>query len=302
MEKALYQLKIDPEFEKLIPALNPADLENLAQNISDYGCEDELVVWDGVIVDGHNRYKICQALGIPFAYREIDFKSREEAMKWMIDHSFGRRNMSKFDKAVLGLTYERILAAEAEVRMKGGVKIDPDSNSSQGSEKGKTAKKIASKVGCGVEYLFRVKKILETADEVTIEKLSRDETTVNKVFTRLFPREPKGESPSAVVEESFKMTPAETEGDKTPDNVRVTGNKGVHIEGRVEDEEDPILSLKNRIDDVADNYLVSLEHVLCQYTAKLITEENSNQISSILRSTAQKANRIFKKQIEEESK
>lgn len=33
----------------------------LEENIKAEGCRDSLVTWNGVIVDGHNRCKICQA-------------------------------------------------------------------------------------------------------------------------------------------------------------------------------------------------------------------------------------------------
>ena len=52
-------MRIDEEFQKLIPALTPEEYKGLEASILAEGCRDALVVWGDVLVDGHNRYKIC---------------------------------------------------------------------------------------------------------------------------------------------------------------------------------------------------------------------------------------------------
>jgi hypothetical protein len=51
------------------------------------------------IVDGHNRYDICQEHGIPFAIMEKEFENRDEALMWMISTQLGRRNLTTYQKA-----------------------------------------------------------------------------------------------------------------------------------------------------------------------------------------------------------
>ena len=54
-------LTIDPEFEGKIPPLREEELKQLEENIlADGVVINPLIVWDGVIVDGHNRYRILQ--------------------------------------------------------------------------------------------------------------------------------------------------------------------------------------------------------------------------------------------------
>lgn len=53
-------LKINKEFEELIPPLTIEEEENLENSLKNEGCRDALVVWNGTIVDGHHRYKICK--------------------------------------------------------------------------------------------------------------------------------------------------------------------------------------------------------------------------------------------------
>ena len=58
MEKSLYELRVDPEFAKLIPPLQDTELSMLTDSILANECEMPLLVWNGIIVDGHNRYRM----------------------------------------------------------------------------------------------------------------------------------------------------------------------------------------------------------------------------------------------------
>ena len=57
----LQHLTIDPEFASKIPPLREEELKQLEENIlADGVVINPLIVWNGVIVDGHNRYCILQ--------------------------------------------------------------------------------------------------------------------------------------------------------------------------------------------------------------------------------------------------
>lgn len=58
-EKYMHKLKIDPQYEKLIPPLSAEEFKYLEVNIKRDGCREPLCVWENTIIDGHNRYKIC---------------------------------------------------------------------------------------------------------------------------------------------------------------------------------------------------------------------------------------------------
>ena len=110
-------LKIDPEFAEKIPPLTPEEFEQLEANILAEGTVlNPLIVWNGVIVDGHNRYKIIQAHPeISFTTHEKQFADRYEAIIWICRNQLGRRNLTDEQKKYLiGKQYEAEKATRGE--------------------------------------------------------------------------------------------------------------------------------------------------------------------------------------------
>lgn len=191
-EKKLHTLTVDPEFRDLIPPLNDEELAMLEESIVANGCESPLVVWNGVIVDGHNRYAVCQKHGIPFAVTEKNFDNREDAMLWMLRNQLGRRNLNSYQRSELALKFEPLIASASEKRMLAGKAIDPTQNSAEGS--GETRHQIARMAGVSHDTIKKVKKLNESADEETKGKLRRGEVTVHKAYTELMQKEHENET------------------------------------------------------------------------------------------------------------
>jgi hypothetical protein len=89
-------LKIDTEFQNLIPPLSSEEKLQLEANLKEFGCLDPLIVWQGedILLDGHNRYEICIREQIPYNIVEIDIVDREAALSWIANHQLGRRNIT----------------------------------------------------------------------------------------------------------------------------------------------------------------------------------------------------------------
>ena len=105
----LNALKIDPEFQGKIPPLTFEELEQLEKNIVNDGkVINPIIVWNGLIVDGHNRYAILQKHpDIPYTVHEKEFADRYEAIIWICKNQLGRRNLTPEQKKYLvGKQYE----------------------------------------------------------------------------------------------------------------------------------------------------------------------------------------------------
>ena len=92
---------IDPEFKELIPPLTDNEFRQLEANLLRDGCKEPLTVWDGILIDGHNRYMICRQHSIKFKVDEIKFESRDHAMAWIDERQLGRRNLDDDKRAMV---------------------------------------------------------------------------------------------------------------------------------------------------------------------------------------------------------
>ena len=67
---------IDNEFKSLIPPLEEDEYSQLSYSIKKKGCREAIILWNGMIVDGHNRYDICSKENIKFKTINKKFKNR----------------------------------------------------------------------------------------------------------------------------------------------------------------------------------------------------------------------------------
>ena len=103
---------VNEELKAYIDPLTPDELDALERSILAEGCRDALVLWNDLLIDGHNRYGICQKHGLPFnTIQATQFKNMDDVHLWMIDQHLGRRSVSDFQRGVLALRKREIIAA-----------------------------------------------------------------------------------------------------------------------------------------------------------------------------------------------
>ena len=184
------ELQIDEEFKNLIPPLSADEFSRLEKSILVEGVREPIITWNGVIVDGHNRYAICQKHAIEYENRERQFESRDAAKIWIIENQFGRRNLNNYQRSALALELEPLYAAEAERRMLAG-KANPPKNSSEGA-KGETREKVAKAAGVSHDTIRKVKTIEaeaakgnEKAVKVRNELMSGERKSIHGGYTEV---------------------------------------------------------------------------------------------------------------------
>lgn len=176
-------LKIDKEFQELIPPLSKEEYEQLEKNIIADGCRDSLVVWNETIVDGHNRYEICSKHGISFKVKQKEFTTREQATEWIIRNQFGRRNLSLMQRSELALLLKPIIqkrAKENQEKAKGGDRKSQsfknqgfqksDNLDSPKIEKVSTHKELAKIAGVSHDTIWKTEKILKKGTQEQIDR------------------------------------------------------------------------------------------------------------------------------------
>lgn len=166
-------LNIDKEFENRIPPLTDGEFQQLEQNILSEGVVlMPLIVWDGTIIDGHNRYKIAQAHpGITFTVYEKDFDNRYAALAWICNNQLGRRNLTPVQKKTLiGDRYGAEKMALGGDRKSGRTKSTGQNGQLIPNHDAVTRRRIAEETGTNESYVKRADQFsrgVSAAEEVS---------------------------------------------------------------------------------------------------------------------------------------
>lgn len=177
-------IKIDEEFKTLCPGLSSDELRQLRDNIIQDGqIREPLIVWDGILIDGHNRLDVWNNL-TPAERQKVqkpmmtpkNFGSREEAHNWIITNQLGRRNIDAKQRAYLiGLKYEAKKRNKNE-NLKTGEE-PAESPIRQTGASGTTAEEVAAETGVSPRQVQRseeFKKAIERIKEILGEDAKKE--------------------------------------------------------------------------------------------------------------------------------
>lgn len=164
------QLRIDPEFESRIPPLTDDEFQQLEENIlADGVIISPIVVWEGVVIDGHNRFRIVEKHPhISFTTCERQFENRYEALAWICKNQLGRRNLTfQQKKYLIGKQYDSEKASHGGDRKSEEVKSSGQKAHLIADKK--TAERIAEENGINEKTVRRAaqySRAVDLADEV----------------------------------------------------------------------------------------------------------------------------------------
>lgn len=170
-------LQIDDEFRDLLSPLTEGEYKDLEQSILDEGCREAIVLWGGIIIDGHNRYKICQEHNIQFKTKQKEFASRDEVKLWILKNQLSRRNLNDFRRIESVHRCESAIKAQAKQRMLAG-KADPSVN----SHKGRATEELGKIARVSASTYERAVKVLESGIEEIIEAARKEEMHIDPAY------------------------------------------------------------------------------------------------------------------------
>lgn len=175
------EIQIDKELRSLIPPLEKEERKQLETSLKTEGMRDAIVVWNNIIVDGHNRYEICLKHNIKIKTTNKKFKDRDAVIIWMIDTQLGRRNISKYDRTRLALKKVDILQPIAKSNQ--GRRNDLVQKFGRSSQR--TSHQVAKIAKVSHETSRKVGYIIEKADKNQKKDLSSQKFSINKIYNEL---------------------------------------------------------------------------------------------------------------------
>ena len=166
-------LIINDSFKNLLRPLSDNELSGLEESLLNEGCREAIITWNGVIVDGHNRYSICVKNNIPFNTLEMEFKDENAVKLWMIDNQIGKRNIVDFERVELILMKKPFLAEIAKQRQVVNLKQYQKEDSTVPAnlperakeDKGEVRAQIAKEAGKSGRTVSSVEQVLKSGTE-----------------------------------------------------------------------------------------------------------------------------------------
>jgi len=189
-------LQTDKEFQSLIPALSNEEYCGLEASILADGCRDPLVLWGDILIDGHNRYEICQKHKLPYETCTISsIKDRRDARIWIRRNAMDKRNLNAYQRSVLSLANESDIAAGAKEKQREAGGPLPQKSAKAPIN---TRAEVAKDAGVSHDTIAKVKVIEAKAPEEVKERLKRGEVTINRAFLDVRRAEKKRRQPGKV--------------------------------------------------------------------------------------------------------
>lgn len=220
------KLKINEELRSLIPPLQGEEKKLLENSLVEEGCRDSLIIWDGTIIDGHNRYELCTKNNISFEVKEMNFNDLSEAKNWMIDNQLARRNLTDSQRRYyIGKRYEeekKPLGYNQHNRI--GQNVQPSKPATDIAEQNNTSERTVRR---NADYSKDIDSIRESEPELADDILTERFKATNKEVASFAKKEPSERKQIVdMVTRNKVQSIKEAEEIIKPKNVHVSNNSG----------------------------------------------------------------------------
>jgi len=185
-KKVSMNIIVNDELQAYIDPLTADERQALERSIVDEGCRDALVLWGEILVDGHNRYSICQQHGIAFqTVQNTRFQSLQDVKLWMIDHHLGRRSLSDFQRGVLALRKKEITSARAMAAALAPTAAGESTSAAElpPPERLNTRESIAKAARISSNTVMQIEKIQKTAVPELVAAVKAGTISINTAAT-----------------------------------------------------------------------------------------------------------------------
>ena len=173
-------IRISDELRAYVDPLTSHEYEALERSILAEGCRDALVLWGDILIDGHNRYAICQKHSLPFNTVQNDhFGVIEDVMLWMIDNHLARRSVSDFQRGMLALRKKAILSERIKAQKEAEPEAAPESAPAPERPPLATREEVAKVAGISSNTVSRIEKIQKTATPELVEAVRSGAISLN---------------------------------------------------------------------------------------------------------------------------
>lgn len=173
------------ELANIFPMMSDSEISELSRDIAENGQQESIIIYQGKILDGRNRYQACQKAGIQPAYEDYE---GEDPLSFVISLNLRRRHLSESQRAMVAQSVANL--GHGERRAKDVAIATPFSQVSQ--------PEAAEMLNVSRDSVIRAAKVAKSGDESLIEAVEQGKVSVSAAsdLTEL----PKEEQKTIVLE------------------------------------------------------------------------------------------------------
>lgn len=161
---------------KTFPLMNDSEFSALKNDIEQNGLFENIVLYEGQILDGRNRYKACLALGIKPKYTEFN---GEDPLVYVVSQNLHRRHLNAYQRSLIALQLKDSYKKKAKDRILAG------KYPSHLNDKGRVNTLLGNKVNVSRGTISKVEAIEERATETQKERVVAGKSSINAVYKEI---------------------------------------------------------------------------------------------------------------------
>jgi len=187
------------EIANIFPMMTDAEFEQLKDDIVLNGQLDPVVLYEGKILDGRNRWKVCTELGLVINYEQYQ---GDNPLSFVISKNLHRRHLDASQRAMIATDIKPML--EVEARKRQGTRTDlPDISAIVHESYGRSDSKAGNLFGVSGRYVASAEKIKREAPEY-VEQIKSGDMTIREV-ERIIRRQDRIESTPVIPDGKFNV-------------------------------------------------------------------------------------------------
>lgn len=226
---------LNHKIANIFPMMDGDNYLNLKNDIKTNGLREPILIYEGKIIDGRNRYKACMELGIE---PELKYYEKNGSLtNFVVSMNLHRRHLTSSQRAAIAVRIEEQLAIEAKERQRvsGGDRRSEDYQEKSVEEKfpepkksGQARDEAASLMGTNPRYVSDAKKI-KNEDPELFEQVESGNKKIPQAMRELNGREniskPMKTKKVSTVEEIEAMAKDLSVQDRQELIIRLTANE-----------------------------------------------------------------------------
>lgn len=170
------------ELANIIPLMSAEEYQSLKADIQENGLLSRVTLYKSKILDGRNRYKVCQELNIEPQFEEY---KGDNPLSFVISENVKRRHLNSSQLACVAIDLLPFTKEEAKKRMEGGRNqySSPRQKIAYPTEnQGKATEKAAEFVGSNKEYVRQAENLKKENPEA-FEEVKQGKKTISEIQT-----------------------------------------------------------------------------------------------------------------------